>query len=182
MHGSCLITYTIPFCCALPSTFITRFIGTMAQSDFPQSHGPYLRSRLASFFFSGDFQGSPKFRTPLCKLAVVYDPGIWQSIGFVRMTSAMPFACCVMYRVGSPYKQSFGAEYVHPFGLRLECFAVYASPPSLPQATQDSLHDGSDSSFPGGTYTRKRRPASLGAHIIPVMGLASRVKPEPKSF
>ena len=35
MCGSDFLTCTAPFCCTLPSTVITRFIGTMMQSDFP---------------------------------------------------------------------------------------------------------------------------------------------------
>ena len=43
---------------------------------------------------------------------------------FWTRTIAAPVACYVMYRVDSANKEYFEAGYVHPCGLRLECFAI----------------------------------------------------------
>lgn len=56
--------------------------------------------------------------------------------------------------------------YVHTCGFRLECFAVYASSLSLPRERQNSLHNGSDSSFYDRTFTCKMRSALLGALVF----------------
>jgi hypothetical protein len=52
---------------------------------------------------------------------------------------------------------------VHPYGFRLECFAVYASTLSLPPGLQDSLRDEADYSFHDGAFTHEIRAAFLGA-------------------
>lgn len=51
-----------------------------------------------------------------------------------------------------------------PFtSFRLVYFAIYASWPLLPGATQDSLHGGADFSFQDGTFTHQISAPYLGA-------------------
>lgn len=64
--GSNIFTCTAPFSCALPSMFITRFIGTTTQSDFSWAVASPCD---ASFQASGDPRDLPNSWTDLCRHA-----------------------------------------------------------------------------------------------------------------
>jgi hypothetical protein len=81
---------------------------------------PCVNKRLSFEYFQKEERhgrAPPSSCTPLCKLAVDYDPGVWHGVGFVSVTNAVPFACYVMNRIGSPNKCSFGAQQRSPLRI-----------------------------------------------------------------
>lgn len=125
----------------LRSAIITRFITTMADSDFliPISQAlcfgtcaRYTHSLergqdlLGSALFSTD---SPTPETPVCA-------SDWKKNR--QCAHSETIACWFDDTIGTTQSVNFGVI-TFTYWFRLECFAVYASSPLLPPEMQDSL-------------------------------------------
>ena len=119
---------------------------------FNTAHVSICRTLRVSQVPSRIFTNSPTSQTPV----VGY---IWID----QFDLIQPIACYDLDGIGFHIDTSFEALSVHPFGFRLECFAVYASSVSLPRQTQDSLYGGTGFPFHNGTFTRKIRATYPGA-------------------
>jgi len=88
------------------------------------------------------------------------------------MSSAVLLLAAMGIASAATTNRAYGAI-TFTYRFRLECFAVYASPPSLPPAAQDSLHVEAGTPCHGGTFTRKFSATYPGARPSPENGKLS---------